>query len=127
MDYDVGPRGPVCNKWYQSCFPQKVSPAKYEAAKDEMTMLVKALDEFNRGRMLEVGDIIATRLRALAFNAEGRTVESVGRQLLCYNTQEYSLVSNAVVDTALRLDEQQRKREKKFNDARRARSGTPVR
>lgn len=46
---------------------------------------------------------------------------------MCYITKEHLLVSNAVVETALRLDEKEHKRDEKLHKARRARPNTPAR
>ena len=71
VDFDVGPRGPVYKKSFDSCFTPSVvskgNSSQLKADRSELTLLIKALDEFRRGRILEVGDILGIRLRALAF------------------------------------------------------------
>ena len=115
LDYDVGPRGPVYRKWLESCFtPRFLSRGqmpRLESKRDEVTMLVKALDELSRGRMVEVADILGTRLRQLVFNIETPGQDDVGKQLLSYEQDEHPTISRGVVDTAIRLEQASRKRE----------------
>ena len=107
-DHDVGARGPVYRKWYESCFMQKHGAAKLARHHDEATALITALDEFHSGRMLEVGDVLASRLRMLTFGTEtGKW--GVAREFLAYAPNEHSLVSDATVAQAIRLNKRSSK------------------
>ena len=75
----------------------------------ELLMLVTALDEFRQGRFLEVGDMLASRVRALGYHAEGGSWK-IAREYLTYEEQHPSLVSNATEGAAARLVEKRDKR-----------------
>ena len=100
FDHDVGATGPVFWKWWESVLPQKTSAAALSAVKaqGELLMLVTALDEFRQGRFLEVGDILASRARALAYYAEGADKGNkrwrIGREFLTDMEEPHSLKSN---------------------------------
>ena len=60
-------------KWYESCLQREIAPGKLQAGRpirEEMELLVSALDELHGGRVIEAADILATRLRMLAFGVE---------------------------------------------------------
>ena len=63
MDHDVGQRGPVFRKWFDSCLSPVVGAAKIGPRASELHLLVSVLDEFMQGRVMEVGDMLASRLR----------------------------------------------------------------
>ena len=77
-------------------------------------MLVKALDELSRGRIVEVADILSTRLRQLAFNIETPGQDDVGKQFLSYEQDEHPTISRGVVDAAIRLEQTARKRDNRL-------------
>ena len=80
-------------------------------------MLVTALDEFRQGRFLKVGDILASRCRALGYHLENGDWE-IAREFLTYAEEQHSLVSNATEDAAAKLVEKRRKRERKLKGSR---------
>ena len=102
----------------ESCFIPRVATlghtARLEEKRSEITLLIKVLDEFSRGRMLEVGDMLGTRLRSLAFKVENPEQEGLAQQFLSYQEQERSFVPNAVIDTALRLEAAEKRRAEKL-------------
>ena len=127
LDFDVGPRGPVYKKWMESCFVPRVQSrgqsSRLDEKRAELTLLVKALDEFSRGRMLEVGDILGTRLRSLAYQIENPSHEGLARQMLAYPEEDPALVPPAVVDAALKLEAAAKRRNEKLTKvARRSRT-----
>ena len=113
LDVEVGPQGPMFLKWYESCLQREVAPAKLEAGRpirEEMELLVTALDELHGGRVTEVADILATRIRMLAFGVE-TGLWNVAEQFLGYSVKENSLIDDATVSQALKLEKEQRRRE----------------
>ena len=115
FDHDIGAAGPVFWKWYDAVLPQKAPAATVKALREggEMFMLICALDEFRQGRFLEVADILASRLRALGYHAEGGPWK-IAREYLTYVEQAHSLVSNATEDAAAKLVERQARRANKM-------------
>ena len=89
-----------------------------------MNLLVTALDEFYSGRMVEVGDILALRLRMLTVGIE-KGAWKAARHFLVYHMADMSLVSDELMDDAIRIEAAESKREKKLAAARG--SGAPVR
>ena len=80
-------------------------------------MLVTALDEFHAGRVVEVGDILGSRLRMLTAGIEKGSFRPA-RHFLVYHTKDASLCSDSLMDEALRIEEKANKREKKLAVAR---------
>ena len=110
---DLGSNGPVFWKWWEHTLPTKVSAhvlAELRKAGEVFT-LVTALDELRQGRFLEVADILASRTRALAYNAEGGSWK-VAREFLTYVEGSHSLVSEATEDAAARLVQKREKRDR---------------
>ena len=87
---------------------------------DELNLLVTALDEFHAGRMVEVGDILSSRLRMLTAGIEKGSFR-LARHFLVYHTKDSSLCSDSLMDEALRIEERTNKREKKMAAARNSR------
>ena len=65
------------------------------------------------GRVPEVADILASRLRSLTVLIE-KKAPKLARHFLCYKTQEHSLCSDELMDAALRIQEEEAKRERKI-------------
>ena len=103
MDQDVGPQGPVFRKWHDSCLLPRVPHNRPKAKAEEILTLVTALDDYRAGRLLEVGDILATRLRMLVYGVENDNW-GVAEQFLSYPMEESSLVPSASVKEALKLE-----------------------
>ena len=80
-------------------------------------MLVSAMDELHGGRTVEVADILATRLRMLCYGME-TGLWNVGEQFLSYSMQENSLIDDATVSQALKLERDKRKRDAELDAAR---------
>ena len=76
VDLDIGAHGPVFRKWWDTSFTRKIPAALLQPYKAELNMLVTALDEYHAGRVVEVGDILASRIRMLtaALSREARKV-----------------------------------------------------
>ena len=79
--------------------------------------MITLLDEFHAGRMLEVGDIIASRLRMMAAGIE-RGTWTLARRFLVYHQQDLTMVSDELMDEALKVDALEKKREKAFQAAK---------
>ena len=77
-----------------------------------------ALDELRGGRITEVADILATRIRMLAFGVE-TGLWNVGEQFLDYSAKENTLIDDATVSQALKLEKEQRRREADLEAVRR--------
>ena len=113
LDGEVGPSGQMFFKWYESCLLREVTPGKLQTGRpirEEMELLVSALDELHAGRVTEAADILATRLRMIAFGVE-TGLWNVGEQFLSYSLKENALLDDATVNQALKLEKEQRKRE----------------
>ena len=83
-------------------------------------MLFTALDEVLNGRILEVADVLSSRLRCLVFGIEtGKT--DVAMQFLSYARQDQQLVNNQMVSVAVNLHKAEQKRVKELASA-----GRPV-
>mgnify|MGYP003334013401 CR=1 FL=1 len=94
LDVEVGPQGLMFLKWCESCLQREVAPARLETGRpirEEMELLVTALDELHGGRVAEVADILATGIRMLAFGAE-TGLWNVGDQFLSYSVKEIALL-----------------------------------
>ena len=76
-----------------------------------MQLLITALDEFHAGRIVEVGDILASRLRMLTVGLDKGTW-GVARRYLVYHNQDLSLVSDELLDEALKIDAMEKKRDR---------------
>ena len=86
----------------------------------ELNMLVTALDEFHAGRVVEVGDILSSRIRMLTAALEqggSKGAFKLARHFLVYHTQDLSLCSNAMYDEALKIEARAAKREKELHAA----------
>ena len=114
---DLGPQGPLYRKWWDTHFTKAHARAKLEPHWDEFQLLVTLMDEFHAGRMLEVGDIIASRLRMLTAGIEKGTW-SLARRFLVYHQQDLSMVSDELMDEALKVEAAEKKREKALLAAR---------
>ena len=84
---------------------------------DVLQLLVTALDEFHAGRMVEVGDILASRLRMITVGLDEKTW-GVACRFLVYHNQDHSLVSDELMDEALKVHAAEQKREKAIAAAR---------
>ena len=85
-------------------------------------MLVTALDEFHAGRMIEVGDILSSRMRMLTTGIE-RGSWKLARHFLVYHTRDAAISSEAMVDEALKIEEKAAKRSKRMTAAGAGREG----
>ena len=111
VELDIGPQGPVFRKWWDTSFTKKHSHAQLQPYWDEMQLLITALDEFHAGRIVEVGDILASRLRMLTVGLDKGTW-GVARRYLVYHNQDLSLVSDELLDEALKIDAMEKKRDR---------------
>ena len=83
-------------------------------------MLVTALDEVLNGRVLEVADVLSSRLRCFVFGIEtGKS--DVATQFPSYARQDQQLVNNQMVSVALDSHKAELKRAKALASA-----GRPV-
>ena len=111
MDHDVNVSGSVFRKWFDSVFLQRFPKSRIDRGKyDELVFLVHLADEFMHGRMLEVGDILYSRLRFLNFGIESGKW-NVAEQLLPYTESEHALVPDNVIDEAVKLARRAQQRE----------------
>ena len=62
-----------------------------------------ALGEFHAGRIIEVGDTLASRLRMLTVGLDKGTW-GLAQRFLVYKSQDLSLVSDESMDEALKID-----------------------
>ena len=122
VDSDDGPGGPVFHRWWERAFTKEHARTKLQPFWDELNLLVTALDEFHAGRMVEVGDILASRLRMLTVGIEKGTWRAA-RHFLVYQYQELSLVPDELVDEALKIEAAEKRREKRLALGRGASSG----
>ena len=113
VELDTGRQGPLFKKWYESSFLRNVQPAKVDPYRDELLLLTTALDEFYSGRMVEVGDILASRLRMLTVGIQKSTWKAA-KHFLVYHHEDLSLVPEGMMDAALKIEELELKREKKL-------------
>ena len=116
-ELDVGSHGPVYRRWWEGSFQKEHPRSKLEPYWDELTMLVTALDEFYAGRMIEVGDILASRLRMLTTGIEKGTWKAA-RHFLVYHTQDLSLIPEELMDEALKIEAAEARWEKRLAVAR---------
>ena len=82
-----------------------------------MQLLITALDEYYAGRMTEVRDILASRLRMLTAGLE-RGTWNLARRFLVHHQQDLSMVSDELMDEALKVDAAEKKQEKALHAAR---------
>ena len=54
MEADVGPRGPLFRKWWDTRFSKDYPRSKLDPYADELQLLITLLDEVHAGRMVEV-------------------------------------------------------------------------
>ena len=120
VELDIGPQGPVFRKWWDTSFTKKQCHSQLQPYWDEMQLLITALDEFHAGRIVEVGDILASRLRMLTVGLDKGTW-GVARRYLVYHNQDISLVSDELLDEALKIDAMEKKRERALLAARETR------
>ena len=117
VELDMGSQGPVFRKWWESSFTKETPAAKLAPYWEELFMLVTAMDEFHAGRMIEVGDILASRLRMLTVGLTKGTWRAA-RHFLVYHTQDLSLVPEEMLEDTLRIEELENKLDKKLAAAR---------
>ena len=111
FESDLGPQGPLFRKWWDTHFTKAHPRNKLEPHWDELQCLITLLDEFHAGRMLEVGDIIASRLRMMTAGIE-RGTWALARRFLVYHQQDLTMVSDELMDEALKVEALEKKREK---------------
>ena len=73
FESDLGPQGPLFTTWWDTGFTKTHARSKLEPHWDELQFSITLLDEFHAGRMLEVGDIVASRLRMMTAGIERDT------------------------------------------------------
>ena len=117
METDVGPQSPLFRKWWDTRFSKDHARAKLEGHWDELQLLIAVLDEFHAGRMVEVGDILASRLRMIAAGVE-RGTWALARRFLVYDQKDLTMVSDELMDEALKVDALEKTREKVLQAAR---------
>ena len=117
IEADMGPTGPVYRKWFESHFVKEHAQAKLQPHWDELQLLITALDEFHAGRMVEVGDILPSRLRMLTAGIEKGTW-GLARRFLVYHQPNMSLISDELIDEAIKIDAEDKKRERAIAAAR---------
>ena len=66
---------------------------------------------------IEVGDILASRLRYLTAGIDKNCFKAA-RHFLVYHMEDTSLVSEAMMDQALRIEENDQRRQKRMATAR---------
>ena len=69
-DLGGGPTPAVFRNWYDYCFTLRTDARKVDPYRAELLCIITALDEFQAGRTLEMGDILASRARYLAAGIE---------------------------------------------------------
>ena len=67
--------------------------------------------------MIEVGDILASRRRHLTAGIDKKCFKAA-RHFLVYHMEDTSLVSEAMMDQALRIEENDQRRQKRMATAR---------
>ena len=108
---DVSSTGPIFRRWYESYMVPRVGSKLQKRNADELRLLTFALDELMAGRICEVGDLLASRLRMLNVGTEtGRW--KVAKQFLSYRVKEGSMTQNQMMDVAVKLADKEMKREK---------------
>ena len=116
VELDVGSHGPIYKQWWDKSFT-KENPcqkgSKFHTHWDELNLLVVALDEFYAGRMVEVGDILASRLRMLTMGIEKGTWRAA-RHLLVYEYKDVSLNPEELVDDVLKIEAAEIRQEKRL-------------
>ena len=117
VELDVGSHGPLFRKWWESSYTKEHSAAKLQPYVEELQLLVTALDEFYAGRMVEVGDILASRLRYLTAGIDKNCFKAA-RHFVVYHVEDTSLVSESMMDQALKIEENENRREKRMATAR---------
>ena len=117
VELDVGTHGPLFRKRWESSYTKDHSPATLKPYLEELQLLVTVLDEFYAGRMIEVGDILASRLRYLTAGIDKNCFKAA-RHFLVYHMEDTSLVSEAMMDQALRIEENDQRRQKRMATAR---------
>jgi len=116
-DYDVGSNGPIYRKWWETSFTRQNTRQRLEPYWEELNLLVTAMDEFHAGRVVEVGGILASRLRMLTFGIERNLTGKswrMARHFLTYHTKDQSLCADSLVDEVLKIEEKAVRREKKL-------------
>ena len=111
IESEMGPTGPVYRKWFDTHFVKEHAHTKIQPHWDELQLLITALDEFHAGRMMEVGDILASRLRMLTAGIE-KGAWPLARRFLVYHQPDMSLISDELMDEALKIDAEEKKRER---------------
>ena len=117
IEGDIAPTGPVFRKWFESHFLKEHAHSKLSPFLDELRMLITALDEFHAGRMVDVGDILASRLRMIATGVEKRAW-GLARRFLVYHQQDMSLIPDELMDEAIKIDAEEKKRDRLLAAAR---------
>ena len=103
IDLEAGARGGVYRKWWDQCFARDHSRQELDTYWDELQLLITVFDEFHAGRIVEVGDVLASRLRMLTVGLDTGTWGIAWRSLV-YHNQEISLVSGVLMDETLKID-----------------------
>jgi hypothetical protein len=120
IELDVGSQGPIYKRWWDGSFTKEnpcTKGSRLERHWDELNLLVVALDEFYSGRMVEVGDILASRLRMLTMGIEKGTWRAA-RHLLVYEYKDVSLNPEELVDDVLKIEASEVRREKRLAGGR---------
>ena len=112
-ELDVGINAPLYQRWWENSFCRNHPAATIKPYYDELTMLVTALDEFHAGRMVEVGDILSSRLRMLTAGIEKGSFK-LSRHFLVYHTRDLGLCSESMFDEAVRIEKRASKRDREL-------------
>jgi hypothetical protein len=113
VELDVGAQGPIFRKWWEASFTKDVPASRIDPHREELLMLITALDEYYSGRVVEVGDILASRLRMLTVGVKENTWRAA-RHFLVYHHEDMSLVPESMMDDVLRIEEIESRRAKKL-------------
>jgi hypothetical protein len=120
VDLDFGSHGPIYRKWWDHSFLKKVPASVLKPHAAELNMLVTAMDEYHAGRVVEVGDILASRLRMLTAALEKGGSEGafrLTRHFLVYHTRDLALCPDSLYDEAMKIESKAVQREKNLATA----------
>ena len=122
VELDVGTTGPIFRKWWESSFTKQHAGVKLQPYADEMLFLVTALDEFYAGRVVEIGDLLASRLRYFTSGIQKDCFQAA-RHFLVYHYEDMALVPEPLMDAVLKVEELEHSRQERIAKARSHRSG----
>ena len=110
--------GPVFRSWVENCFNPK-NAGKVGNMHGELELLTVCLDELMQGRIVELADVLASRIRFLTVGIDKGCWETA-KEFLVYRPHRTALISENMLDVAHYAALKRLRREKRAGQVNKA-------